>query len=77
MSGERGLPTIKGTEGIEVKALHAEHCLLEVTGPQPGLDVGCLVEVWVYYSDATTSLHDRMYGARNGNVEEIFLIDRS
>jgi D-serine deaminase-like pyridoxal phosphate-dependent protein len=75
LSGERGLSTVKGLEGVEVKALHAEHCLLEVTRPNVRLEVGEKIELWVHYSDATVNLHNRMFGVRKGEVEEVFVIE--
>lgn len=76
MSGERGLPSVKGIEGVQWKALHAVHGLLEIENPSACLEVGRKIEAWVRYSDATVNLHDRMYGVRNGYVEEVFRIER-
>jgi D-serine deaminase-like pyridoxal phosphate-dependent protein len=75
MSGERGLPTVKGFVGAEVKALHAEHCLLEIARSGARLDVGDKIEFWVHYSDATVNLHNQMFGIRNGEIEEVFKIE--
>lgn len=76
MSGERGLPLVKNIPSAKVKALHAEHAPLELDrAASPGIEVGKKVEVWVEYSDATVNLHSRMYGVRNGEVEEIFPIE--
>lgn len=74
LSAERGLSEVKGIDGVEMRALHAEHCLLEIARPNVRLDVGRKVELWVHYSDATVNLHHRMYGVRNGVVEEVFSI---
>lgn len=76
ISGERGLPTIKDVPGVRLKALHAEHALLELD-PQvsPALVAGQKLQLWVHYSDATVNLHSCMYGVRHGNVEEIFGIE--
>lgn len=76
ISGERGLSTLKDIPGAQLKALHAEHALVELD-PQssPRLEVGRKVELWVHYSDATVNLHSRMYGVRHGQVEEIFHIE--
>jgi D-serine deaminase-like pyridoxal phosphate-dependent protein len=76
LSGERGLSTIKGIEGVEMKALHAVHAPLEIHNAQACLEVGQKIEFWVRYSDATVNLHDRMYGIRQGEVEEVFHIER-
>jgi len=75
LSGERGLSTVKDMEGVQLKALHAVHGLLETQNPDERLQPGRKIELWVHYSDATVNLHDRMYGVRNGDVEEIIRIE--
>lgn len=74
ISGERGLPTLNDVPGARLSALHAEHAIVEVDAQSPPLISGQKVEVWVHYSDATVNLHSRMYGVRNGELEEIFPI---
>jgi D-serine deaminase-like pyridoxal phosphate-dependent protein len=74
MSGERGLPTFKNLPGARLTALHAEHAIVELDAQASPLTPGQKVEVWVHYSDATVNLHSRMYGVRNGELEEIFPI---
>jgi D-serine deaminase-like pyridoxal phosphate-dependent protein len=76
LSGERGLPSVKGISGLSVKAMHAEHALIKIEDPSVGVEVGDKVEIWVHYHDGTIHLHDRMYGIRNGEVEETFKIER-
>ena len=75
LSAERGLSTVKGLPGVTLKALHAEHGLLELDADlaRP-LEVGQKIELWVHYSDATVNLHSSLYGVRNGKVEEVFPI---
>jgi D-serine deaminase-like pyridoxal phosphate-dependent protein len=76
ISGERGLPQAKTVVGTRLKALHAEHGLLQVdTSAVPTLEIGQKVELWVRYSDATMNLHTFLYGVRHGEVEEIFRIE--
>ncbi|HTT60524.1 MAG TPA: alanine racemase [Bryobacteraceae bacterium] len=75
LSAERGLSTVKGIEGVELKALHAEHGLLEIRNPDAGPQVGQKIELWVHYSDATVNLHRQMYGVRDGLVEEVLSIE--
>jgi D-serine deaminase-like pyridoxal phosphate-dependent protein len=76
MSAERGLSQAKGIDGIRLKALHAEHGLLEIdTNLAPALAIGQKIELWVRYSDATMNLHTVSYGVRHGEVEEIFQIE--
>jgi D-serine deaminase-like pyridoxal phosphate-dependent protein len=76
LSAERGLSTVKELHGVELKALHAEHGLLEIQDSHSQLCPGQKIELWVQYQDATVNLHQRMYGVRNGEVEEIFTIER-
>jgi len=75
LSAERGLSLVKGVEGVELKALHAEHGLIEFQNPGGGMEIGQKIELWVHYSDATVNLHRRMYGVRKDNVEEVFQIE--
>jgi D-serine deaminase-like pyridoxal phosphate-dependent protein len=75
LSAERGQSTVKGIDGVQVKALHAEHGLLEIQNPNAPLRVGDKIELWVHYSDATMNLHRQMYGVRHGAVEEVFTIE--
>ena len=75
ISGERGLPTLKDVPGSRVAALHAEHAIVVLEPQSPALTPGQKVELWVHYSDATVNLHSKMYGVRNGEVEEVFPIE--
>jgi D-serine deaminase-like pyridoxal phosphate-dependent protein len=80
MSAERGLPALKDLSRAKLTALHAEHALIEIVPYSPSqigseLTVGKKIEVWVQYSDATVNLHSRMYGVRNGQIEEVFRIE--
>ncbi len=71
ISGEHGLPVVKAHEGLCLRKLNAEHGIIDVLDASGSAEVGDLIELWVHYSDATINLHDRMYGIRNGKVEEI------
>jgi len=75
VSGERGLPTLKDVPGGQVKALHAEHAIVELDAQSAPLTPGQKVEVQVHYSDATVNLHSKMYGVRHGELEEVFPIE--
>jgi D-serine deaminase-like pyridoxal phosphate-dependent protein len=75
VSGERGLPTLKDVPGAHLRALHAEHAIIELDVPSPPLTPGQKVQVWVHYSDATVNLHSQMYGVRHGELEEVFPIE--
>lgn len=74
MSGENGLPSIKGIPGLRTKALHIEHTIVEITDPALCIEVGDKTEVWVSFLDQTLGLHDDLYGVRRGEVEEILKI---
>jgi D-serine deaminase-like pyridoxal phosphate-dependent protein len=75
LSGERGLPSVKALSGLRLVALHAEHAVIEIVEPSVPVDVGDKIEIWVHYQDGTVHLHDRMYGIRNGVVEEVLEIE--
>jgi D-serine deaminase-like pyridoxal phosphate-dependent protein len=75
ISGERGLPSVKGISGLKLKALHAEHAPIEILDPAVPVEVGDKIEIAVHYHDGTINLHRRMYGIRNGAVERVFTIE--
>lgn len=75
ISGERGLPSVKGISGLKLRALHAEHAPIELTDPAAPVEIGDKIEIAVHYHDGTINLHRRMYGIRNGVVERIFTIE--
>lgn len=75
LSGERGLPSVKTTPALRLKALHAEHAVIEATDPQVKVELGDKIEVWAHYHDGTVHLHQRMYGIRNGVVEQVYTIE--
>ena len=76
ISGERGLPSVKGMPGLKLKALHAEHAPIAIEDPNLDVDVGDKIEIAVHYHDGTINLHKRMYGMRNGEVERVFTIEQ-
>jgi D-serine deaminase-like pyridoxal phosphate-dependent protein len=76
MSGENGLPSIKGFPELRVKALHVEHALIETLDTSVSLEVGDKIEIGVRYLDPTLNLHPHMYGVRQGKVEKVFTIER-
>jgi len=75
ISGELGMPSVKSCGGLHLRALNAEHGILDVLDPAVSVCVGDTVELWVHYSDATVNLHERIYGIRNGEVEEILTLE--
>ncbi len=76
ISGERGLPSLKGIDGLKLKALHAEHAPVEIVGPGVNVEVGDKLEVAVQYHDGTIHLHKCIYGIRDGRVERVFPIEQ-
>ncbi len=71
ISGEHGLPVIKSHSGLRFNKLNAEHGIIDIRDPGVSLAPGEIVEIWPQYSDATINLHERMYGVRNSQVEEV------
>jgi D-serine deaminase-like pyridoxal phosphate-dependent protein len=71
ISGEHGVPVVKGHDGLRLRRLNAEHGIIDILDPSVSVEVGDAIEIWVHYSDATVNLHERMYGIRNGKVEEV------
>jgi D-serine deaminase-like pyridoxal phosphate-dependent protein len=75
ISSERGLPVLKNTNGARLRKLNAEHAVVDILDPSFSAQVGDQLELWAHYSDATVNLHRRMFGVRNGKVEETFLLE--
>ncbi len=75
ISSERGMPVLKNVEGARLRKLNAEHAIVDIIDPSLTLDVGDRIEIWAHYSDATVNLHRRMYGVRDGQVEEILELE--
>lgn len=72
LSCERGIPIFKDREGLTIRRVNAEHLIVETHPGAAPVQIGDKMEIWVRYSDATVNLHERMYGVRNGHVEEVF-----
>lgn len=75
ISGEHGMPAIKGHDGLLLRKLNAEHGIIDILKSPTTLAPGDIIEIWVSYSDATINLHERMYGIRRGEVEEVFKLE--
>jgi D-serine deaminase-like pyridoxal phosphate-dependent protein len=75
ISSERGLPVLKNVEGARLRKLNAEHAIVDITDPSLTIEVGDRIEVWAHYSDGTVNLHRRIYGVRDGHVEERFELE--
>jgi D-serine deaminase-like pyridoxal phosphate-dependent protein len=77
ISGERGMPSVKRWPRFQVRALHAEHALIETGGADAPIEVGDTVELLVPYQDGTVNLHRQMFGVRDGKIEEVFTIEHA
>jgi D-serine deaminase-like pyridoxal phosphate-dependent protein len=75
ISGERGLPVLKNANGARLRRLNAEHAIVDIVDPEFPAQVGDQLEIWAHYSDATVNLHCRMFGMRDGQVEETFIVE--
>lgn len=51
------------------------HKCPDLADPAAPVEVGDKIEIWVHYTDATVKLHDRIYGIRDGQVEEVFRVE--
>jgi D-serine deaminase-like pyridoxal phosphate-dependent protein len=75
LSCERGVPAVKNVPGLATRRLTAEHAIVDITDPAAPVEVGDRIEMHVHYSDATVNLHERIYGLRGGQVEEILRVE--
>ena len=75
LSALRGLSSVKTAGGVTLKALNAEHGIIQLDNPDRALDVGDKIELWVHDADPTISLHRQIFGIRNGLVEEVFRVE--
>lgn len=75
LSCEHGIPMVKDMPGLSIRRLTAEHGIIELKDPAAPVEVGDKIEIWVRYSDATVNLHERIWGIRDSQVEEIFRVE--
>jgi len=75
ISAERGLPKLKNIDGARLRKLNAEHAIVDILDPGLSVQVVDQVEIWAQYNDATVNLHRRMFGMREGRIEEIFALE--
>src|SRR5205809_6899740 len=61
LSCERGVPAVKDLPGLRTRRLTAEHASIHLAPPAAPAQVGDRIELWVQYSDATVSLHERIH----------------
>ena len=75
ISAERGAPSLVGFPGLRVKAVHAEHTVIEVLDAQASFKLGEKLQLCVQYHDGTIQLHRQMFGVRDGVVVEPLRIE--
>jgi hypothetical protein len=56
MSGENVFPSVKGIPALQVKVMHIEHTIVEITDGTVNVDVGDKIEFWVHFLDPTLLL---------------------
>ncbi len=66
----RPAPLFDGVERFDVGS--AEHGTLKLASPEVPLKVGDKVQFIVGYTDMTVYQHERIYGVRGGEVEQVF-----
>lgn len=69
ISTDHGLPSVKGTSGLELVALNAEHGHIRIAGLGNRLERGDRLELLPSHVDTTVCLHDRYIVTRQGEVE--------
>ncbi|HXF50237.1 MAG TPA: alanine racemase [Dehalococcoidia bacterium] len=65
----RPQPLIEGVERLDIGS--AEHGTLKLASPEAPIRVGDKVRFIVGYTDMTVFLHDRIYGVRGDEVEQV------
>jgi D-serine deaminase-like pyridoxal phosphate-dependent protein len=75
VSAERGVPSLAGFDDLRVKAIHAEHAIIDVLDSKLPVKLGEKLQLHVQYHDGTIQLHRQMFAVRNGVVEETFRIE--
>jgi D-serine deaminase-like pyridoxal phosphate-dependent protein len=75
-TSERGMSAVKNIPGLRLRALHAEHGVIDILDPSVPVEVGDKIELTVHYSDGTINLHPVIYGIRDGVVEQVLRTER-
>ena len=71
ISGDAGLPLVKGLTGLEVIELDAEHIHIAVREPMRVLPIGSKLELIPTNIDTTTCLHDQYFVIRRGELDMV------
>ena len=64
-------PKAVGIEGLTVRGMSEEHCVLSTEGPSEDLKIGDKISLLPMHSDTTIAQHDYYYCVRNGVLETI------
>lgn len=65
------MPQPRNVPGVRLKALNAEHGILELV-PTTRLQVGDTIDFIAGYVDFTVFHHSKLYGVRKGRIEEVW-----
>lgn len=74
LPGWMNAPSPVQVAGMKEWSISAEHGILRLEGPERTLRVGDPLDFVPGYGDTTVFLHDRLYGVRDGRVEEVWPI---
>jgi len=66
-----GKPKAVGIEGLMVKGMSEEHCVMTTEGEAENLKIGDKITLLPMHSDTTIAQHDYYYCVRNGVLETI------
>jgi D-serine deaminase-like pyridoxal phosphate-dependent protein len=69
-----GEPIPLGLENVSTIKTSAEHMIIDLSAPNETVKVGDAFDFIVGYTDATTFLHDYLYGMRNEVVEAVWAV---
>jgi D-serine deaminase-like pyridoxal phosphate-dependent protein len=69
-----GEPIALGLDHVEGIKTSAEHMIINLSAPNTTVKVGDAFDFIVPYTDATTFLHDYLYGMRNDVVEAVWAV---
>jgi D-serine deaminase-like pyridoxal phosphate-dependent protein len=72
LNTEYSMPLVKDIVGAEMVKCTAEHGFIKVDPINSGIKIGDKINLIVGYEDLTVFLHDRLFGVRNGVVEQVW-----
>lgn len=75
MNQELHLPLVQGRHDIRIRALSAEHGILELDSSAQDLKIGDQLQIIPGYCDLTVMLHEAFYAFRQDRLEAIWPIE--